>query len=110
MVIIAGVYFQALTGYSSKSETQQCEQLVQEFYGDSDDVKTTVLPRCREPGMVAVIVAKANDASAVEAAQAVSAANKTNLSHNRLSYYLLGIGIVATAIGVTSIVQAMRIS
>lgn len=56
--------------------------------------------------MVAMIVTKAKDAAAVEAAEAVSSATKTGLGHNILSYFLIGIGIVAAAGGVTGIVRA----
>lgn len=106
LLITAGVYFQGRSGFASQSDRHGCEHLVQKNYGDSDDVKTTLLPRCSEPGMVTTIVAKANGA----AAEAVSSANNAESGSNILCSLFTGIGIIAAAGGMTGIVRVSSLS
>ncbi|WP_454815328.1 hypothetical protein [Labrys neptuniae] len=90
-----GLYLQFGTVGVSPADRLRCEQAIEKIYGDSDEAKYTLLPKCGEPGMVAMMDARAGGAGAEQAAQAIATANRSDLIGILLNCALIGAGIGA---------------
>lgn len=93
VALAAGLYLNFMTGAVSSADQLRCETNVKTVYNNSQEALTTLLPKCSEPGMVAMMDAQANNSSAAAAAQAISSANSSDIGSNALSFGLIGIGI-----------------
>ncbi|RNF35950.1 hypothetical protein A7A09_000605 [Paracoccus methylarcula] len=76
------------------ADQQRCEGIVADIYGDSEEAATSLAGQCDQPGMVAMMDARANNLGAEEAAEAISSANG-GLIGTFLPYALIGAGIGA---------------
>lgn len=93
VALAAGLYLQFSTSSVPAADQQRCETFIQEKYKDSAEAKATLLPKCSEPGMVAMMDAEANGSGASAAAQSIASANQSDMGFNALSFGLIGVGI-----------------
>lgn len=108
LALAAGFYVQTNSGSVPATDKSRCEGIIQTIYGDNAEVKASLIPKCSEPGMVAMMDAKANGSSATEAAQAIASANQSDISTTLLSYGLMGLGVGALFSGVASMLNARK--
>ena len=90
-----GLYLQFGTAGVSPADRLRCEQAIEKVYGDSDEAKYTLLPKCNEPGMVAMMDTRTGGAGAEQAAQAIASANRSDLVGILINCALIGAGIGA---------------
>ncbi len=93
LALAGGLYLQTGAGGVSAADKQRCETIVLQTYGNSEEAKASLLPKCSEPGMVAMMDAKANQLDATSTAQSIASANQSDIGFNALSFGLIGIGI-----------------
>lgn len=108
LALVAGAYLQFTSGSVSVADQQRCETIVLQTYGDSQEAKATLLPKCNEPGMVAMMDAKAQGSTAQAAAQSIASANQSDIGSNALSFGLIGIGIGLLIGGIASALRAKK--
>lgn len=108
LALVAGAYLQFTSGSVSAADQQRCETIVLQTYGDSQEAKTTLLPKCSEPGMVAMMDAQAQGSTAQAAAQSIASANQSDIGSNALSFGLIGIGIGLLIGGIASVLRAKK--
>lgn len=88
--------YRQFAGSSVPAEDRaRCEQIVRTENGDSQEALDILLPKCSDPGMVAMMDARANGASAQTAASSIAAANKTDIVSTLINCALIGAGIGA---------------
>ena len=90
-----GLSLQTMNTGVSAMDQARCEQIVRDRSGDSQEVLDALLPKCSEPGMVAMMDAQASGADAQSTGQSIAAANQGDLSANLLDWFLIGAGISA---------------
>lgn len=93
LALASGLYLQFGTSAVSSADQQRCEKIILDTYGNSEEAKNALLPKCNEPGMVAMMDAKANNSSAANAAQSIASANQSDVGSNALNFGLIGAGI-----------------
>lgn len=93
LALAGGLYLQFAGSSVSSADQQRCENIIQEKYKDSAEAKTTLMPKCSESGMVAMMDAEANGSDAKAAAQSIASANQSDIGSNALSFGLIGVGI-----------------
>lgn len=103
-LIVFGLYFGGWLGNGGVSAQDQarCEQIVNKIYGDSAEAKQSLLPKCNEAGMVAMMDAKDQNLGAKEAAQNVGQANQKNVFSVIIACALIGAGIGALGAAATA--------
>ncbi|NPD16268.1 hypothetical protein HOY34_13795 [Xinfangfangia sp. D13-10-4-6] len=84
-------------GQSSVSAEDQarCEGIISAEYASSPESVAELAPRCSDPGMVAMMDARASSSSAQEAAQSIAAANQGDYVSTLINCALIGAGIGA---------------
>lgn len=75
------------------ADRQRCEETIRNIYADTEETRNLLLPRCSEPGMIAMMDARANDMGAEETARSVGSANRGSILSDLISYALIGGGI-----------------
>lgn len=90
-----GAYRQFSGPTVSAEDQARCEQIVRADYADSQEGLDAFLPKCNEPGMVAMMDARATGASAQTAASNIAAANRTDIVATLINCALIGAGIGA---------------
>lgn len=103
-----GLYLQFGTPGVSPAYRLRCEQAIEKIYGGSDEAKYTLLPKCNEPGMVAMMDARTGGVGAEQAAQAIAAANRTDLVGILINCALIGAGIGALGAAAAASRQSKR--
>lgn len=91
--LAAGFYLQQANGGVSAADRARCEAHVEATYRSNAETRSALLPKCVEPGFVAMMEARAANRSAQEAASAIANANRSDLMSDMLSYALIGAGI-----------------
>ncbi len=94
LLLTAGLYLHFAGSMVPATDQQRCESIVADIYGDSDEAAASFADQCDQPGMVAMMDARANNLGAEEAADAISSANG-GLIGTFLPYALIGAGIGA---------------
>lgn len=92
-----GGYRQVFGAAVSPADQARCEQLTRERSGDSAEALAALLPKCSEPGMVAMMEAEAAGEGAQAAAQRIASANQGDLGNHMLDWALIGAGLVLVA-------------
>lgn len=102
IALVVGVFLQFQSGVSS-ADRQRCEEIVRERYasGNEADLKT-LLDKCADPGMVAMMIASASGAGAQSTAQSVAAANRGDMLGGALGLFLMGFGGAVLLLAVIS--------
>lgn len=95
LLVGIGAYRQFSTPTVSAADQARCEQLVRDEHGSDAEAADTMVINCNEPGMVAMMDARANGAGAEQAASSVAAANQTDILSVMINYALIGAGIGA---------------
>ena len=108
LALAAGLYLQFNTNSVPTADQQRCEKIVLDNYGDSPEAKASLLPKCNEPGMVAMMDAKANGSDATTAAQSIAFANQSDIGFTALSFGLIGAGIGLMFSGVAARLRAKK--
>lgn len=103
-----GLYLQFGTTGVSPAERLRCEQAIEKIYGDSGEAKYTLLPKCGEPGMVAMMDARTGGAGAEQAAQAIASANRSDLVSILINCALIGAGIGALGAAAAAFRQSKK--
>ncbi|PRH87826.1 hypothetical protein C5L14_07890 [Labrys okinawensis] len=103
-----GLYLQFGMAGVSPADRSHCEQAVEKVYGGSEETKSTLLPKCGEPGMVAMMDARTSGAGAEQAAQSIAAANRTGLVGILLNCALIGAGIGALGAAAATFRQSKK--
>lgn len=103
-----GLYLQFGTAGVSPADRLRCEQAIEKVYGDSDEAKYTLLPKCNEPGMVAMMDARTGGAGAEQAAQAIASANRSDLAGILINCALIGAGIGALGAAAAAFRQSKK--
>lgn len=91
-----GGYRQFAAPAVSADDKARCESIVRDRYADAES-QNAFLPKCGEPGAVAMMDAQASDDSAQDAAARIAAANQGDLSNHLLDWALIGMGLVLVA-------------
>ncbi|WP_448953689.1 hypothetical protein [Labrys neptuniae] len=104
----AGLYMQFGTAGVSPADRLRCEQAIEKIYGGSDEAKYTLLPKCGEPGMVAMMDARTGGVGAEQAAQAIATANRSDLVGILLNCALIGAGIGALGAAAAAFRQSKK--
>lgn len=104
----AGLYMQLGTSGVSAADQQRCETIIRDKYSSSAESIATLLPKCSEPGMVAMMDAQASGAGAAAAAQSIASANQSDIGSNALNFGLIGIGIGLLIGGLASLFRAKK--
>lgn len=104
----SGIYLHFGGASVDDEDRARCEQIVIEKHGDNDAVRTNLLPKCNEAGMVAMMESQANMLDANEAAQAIASANKGDLLASIIGYTMIGTGFAAIFVGVSAISRMRR--
>ena len=81
----------------SDADRARCEAAVQAQNGDSAEALALLLPKCGDPGMVAMMDAQAAGDDAAGAAQRIAAANQADTGAHLVDWALIGAGLVALA-------------
>lgn len=108
LALAGGLYMQFGTSAVSLADQQRCEKIILDTYGNSEEAKNALLPKCSEPGMVAMMDAKANNSSAASTAQSIASANQSDIGSNALSFGLIGAGIGLLLGGVASLLRRKK--
>lgn len=108
LALIAGAYLQLRSGAVSAADQRRCETILLQNYGDSPEAKASLLPKCSEPGMVAMMDAEEQGATAQAAAQSIALANQSDIGSNALSFGLIGVGIGLLVGGIASALRAKK--
>jgi hypothetical protein len=108
LALAGGLYMQFGTSAVSSADQQRCEKIILDTYGNSEEAKNALLPKCNEPGMVAMMDAKANNSSAASAAQSIASANQSDIGSNALSFGLIGAGIGLLLGGVGTLLRRKK--
>ena len=108
LALVGGLYMQFGTSAVSPADQQRCEKIILDTYGNSEEAKNALLPKCSEPGMVAMMDAKANNSSAASTAQSIASANQSDIGSNALSFGLIGAGIGLLLGGVASLLRRKK--
>lgn len=108
LALAGGLYMQFGTSAVSLADQQRCEKIILDTYANSEEAKTALLPKCSEPGMVAMMDAKANNSSAASTAQSIASANQSDIGSNALSFGLIGAGIGLLLGGVASLLRRKK--
>ncbi|MBC9245335.1 hypothetical protein H4P12_01090 [Paracoccus sp. 11-3] len=95
LLVGIGAYRQFGTSSVSAADQARCEQLVRDEYGSDAENANTMLANCNDPGMIAMMDARASGAGAEQAASSIAAANQTDLFSMMINYALIGAGIGA---------------
>ncbi|MBK4216883.1 hypothetical protein JJJ17_13170 [Paracoccus caeni] len=83
-------------GSSVSAEDQaRCEQITRSIYGEQQEALDTLLPKCNEPGVVAMMDARESGADAETAATNIANANKQDIVSILINCALIGGGIGA---------------
>ena len=93
--LLVGLYLQFRPAVSAE-DRDTCEAFVRQEYGHSADMQAlqTLLDKCGDPGMVAMMSARADRARASQLAQHIAAANQGDSMLHLLSMFLIGLGVV----------------
>lgn len=106
--LASGLYLQFGTIAVSLADKQRCEKIVLDLYGNSEEAKSALLPKCSKPGMVAMMDAKANNSGAASAAQSIATANQSDISTSALNFGLIGAGIGLLLGGIISLLRRKK--
>lgn len=104
-VLLALGFFMGGSGGPSSADQAKCEANVRQAYGDSEETLKEFLPKCSEPGMVAMMEAKVNNASAQEAAESIAAANRGDVGSSGTSLGLMAAGGVLLIVGLIRLLR-----
>ncbi|RUS66917.1 hypothetical protein CUZ56_01712 [Saezia sanguinis] len=93
--LLVGLYLQFRPAVSAE-DREACEAFVRQEYGHGADMQAlqTLLDKCGEPGMVAMMSARADRAGASQMGQHIAAANQGDSMLHLLSMFLIGLGAV----------------
>lgn len=104
LLLILGLAMLGFAGYRqifaaavSPEDQARCEQLLRSDSANTAETLALLLPKCSEPGMVAMIDARAGGDSAQATAQRIATANQSDTSAHLLDWALIGGGLVALA-------------
>lgn len=92
-----GFYRQTMNAGVSAMDQARCEQIVRDSSGNSQEALDALLPKCSEPGMVAMMDAQASGVDAVSASQSIASANQGDVTAHLLDWFLIGAGLAALA-------------
>jgi len=97
--LLVGLYLQFRPAVSAE-DREACETFVRQEYGHGADMQAlqTLLDRCGDPGMVAIMSARADRAGASQTAQHIAAANRGDSMLHLLSMFLIGLGAVGAVL------------
>lgn len=90
-----GAYRQFGGSGVSAEDQARCEQIIRDEYVDSQEAQDTMLPDCNEPGMVAMMDARAQGLDAQTAATNIANANGGGFISILINCALIGGGIGA---------------
>jgi len=107
-LLAAGFYMQFAGSGVIAADRQRCQETVQNLYANSAETRNLLLSRCGEPGVVAMMDARANHMGAEEAAQSVGTANRGSIFCDLISYALIGGGIGAIGAACAPIVRGKK--
>ncbi|MDH7793248.1 hypothetical protein [Ochrobactrum sp. AN78] len=107
--LIGGFYLQFSASGVSSADQMRCEQNVKNLYKDSAEAQQTLMPTCNEPGVVAMMDAKANGSGAFDAAAAIASANQSEIGSGALGYGLMGVGIALLISGLFGLSRARKL-
>lgn len=108
LVLAAGLYLQFGTSSVSLADQQRCEKIVSDIYANSAEAKNSLLPKCSEPGMVAMMDAKAGGSDATTAAASIASANQSDIGSNALSFGLIGAGLGLLLGGIATLLRRKK--
>lgn len=77
------------------ADQARCEQITRSIYGDQQEALATLLPKCNEPGVVAMLDARDSGADAQTAASNIASANRQDIVSILINCALIGGGIGA---------------
>lgn len=104
VLVVIGIALLAFGGYRqfagsgvSAADQARCEQLVREQNGDSAEALELLLPKCNDPGMVAMIDSRAAGDDAQSAANRIASANQGEVGGGMVNWVLIGAGLAALA-------------
>lgn len=104
LLVIIGLALLGFGGYRqfadagvSAADQARCEELVRAQSGSDAEALALLLPKCSDPGMVAMMDAQASGDDAQAAARRISEANQGDLSAHLLDFLMIGAGLVALA-------------
>lgn len=103
-----GFYIQFGNDGVSSADEQRCAAIVERLYGGSQQAKEALRPKCREPGMVAMMDARADGKGASETAQAIASANNKSLAADFTGYALMGGGAAVLLAGLALLVRRTK--
>lgn len=95
LLVGIGAYRQFSTPSVPEADQARCEQQVRDEYGSDTETANTMIESCDQPGMVAMMDARATGAGAEQAASSIAAANQTDILSVMINYALIGAGIGA---------------
>lgn len=100
VLLLVGLVLVGLGGYRqfvqpavSEADRIRCEGHVRVQNEGNAEALATLLPKCADPGMVAMMDAQASGSGAQAAAQSIAAANTAQSSAAMIDYALIGVGI-----------------
>ena len=96
--LAAGLYLQQAGGDFGTADRARCEANVVAAHGADVAVRNQLLPKCGEPGFIAMMDARAGNLSAQQTAIAIANANRSGLMNDLLGYALIGAGVGGLAI------------
>lgn len=108
ILLISGFYLQFSASGVSSADQLRCEQNVKNLYKDSVEAQKTLISSCNEPGVVAMMEAKANGSGASEAAAAIASANQAEVGSGALGYGLIGVGAALLISGLFGLSRARK--
>ncbi len=90
-----GAYRQFAGSGVSTADQARCEEAVRAEHAGNQEALAALLPSCGDPGMVAMMDARANGASAETAAANIASANRNDILSTLINCALIGAGIGA---------------
>lgn len=96
-LIAFGGYRQFVAPSVNPADQARCETLVRDQSAGDEQALAELLPRCVDPGMVAMMDAQAAGDNAQAAAARIAAANQTDYSDHILDWALIGFSLVMLA-------------
>ncbi|CEJ10551.1 hypothetical protein BN1110_00827 [bacterium YEK0313] len=100
--LAAGFYLQQTSMDFNPADRARCEANVAAAYGANAETKSALLPKCGEPGFIAMMDARVANLSAQQTAIAIANANRSGLMNDLLGYALIGAGVGGLAAAAVS--------
>lgn len=107
-LLASGFYMQFAGSSVTAAQKLRCEETVRNVYADSEEARNLFLSRCGEPGVIAMMEARANGMGAEEAAQSIGSANRGSILSDLISYALIGGGIGAIGAACASAIRGKK--